>query len=78
LKRSGFRDVRRVSEADLLARFPEFPFRGDDLHSLYLRAVIGLSDIALGGCAVVPDQARDALSGVEGWQHPPCTSRFPA
>ena len=38
LASSGFDDVRRISEADLLARFPEFPERGDDLQSLYVRA----------------------------------------
>jgi len=38
LTSSGFDDVRRISEADLLARFPEFPERGDDLQSLYVRA----------------------------------------
>ena len=38
LTSTGFQDVRRISEADLLARFPEFPERGDDLQSLYVRA----------------------------------------
>jgi predicted SAM-dependent methyltransferase len=38
LRSSGFDDVRRISEADLLARFPEFPERGDDRQSLYVSA----------------------------------------
>lgn len=38
LTSAGFDDVRRISEGDLLARFPEFPERGDDPQSLYVRA----------------------------------------
>jgi hypothetical protein len=40
LTTSGFIGVRRVSEGDVLARFPEFPERGDDLQSLYLYASV--------------------------------------
>jgi predicted SAM-dependent methyltransferase len=36
---AGFRDCRQVKERDLLARFPEFPARNDDFHSVYVRAV---------------------------------------
>ncbi len=39
LERSGFRDIEKVDEAALLARFPGFPPRGDDRHALYVRAV---------------------------------------
>jgi predicted SAM-dependent methyltransferase len=38
LKHAGFTSVDRVVEADLVARFPEFPRRGDDVQSLYVRA----------------------------------------
>lgn len=38
LTRAGFGTVERVREADLLARFPGFPPRHDDLQSLYVRA----------------------------------------
>jgi predicted SAM-dependent methyltransferase len=38
LRSTGFVAVRRVSEADLLARFPEFPARHDDAQSLYVTA----------------------------------------
>lgn len=38
LRSSGFSEVTRISEADLLARFPEIPYRGDDFQSLYVRA----------------------------------------
>jgi predicted SAM-dependent methyltransferase len=38
LGKAGFTSIERVSEADLLARFPDFPPRSDDLHSLYVRA----------------------------------------
>lgn len=40
LNRAGFVEVRRVGEADLLARFPGFPARHDDLQSLYVVAVV--------------------------------------
>jgi predicted SAM-dependent methyltransferase len=36
---AGFQDCMRVDEAELLRRFPEFPPRRDDFHSLYVRAV---------------------------------------
>jgi predicted SAM-dependent methyltransferase len=38
LRSSGFISIRRVSEAALLARFPDFPARNDDAHSLYVAA----------------------------------------
>ena len=38
LRSTGFVSVTRVSEADLLARFPEFPARNDDAQSLYVTA----------------------------------------
>jgi len=34
----GFSKVKRLGESDLLNRYPEFPFRGDDLQSIYIRA----------------------------------------
>ena len=40
LHSTGFIAVRRVSEADLLARFPEFPARNDDAQSLYATAAL--------------------------------------
>lgn len=39
LNEAGFVDVIQVKEADLLARFPDFPERGDDLHTIYIRAI---------------------------------------
>lgn len=39
LSQAGFKDRERVSEADLLRRFPEFPRRNDDFESIYVRAV---------------------------------------
>ena len=39
LNEAGFSEVVRVAEADLIARFPEFPSRGDDEQTLYVRAV---------------------------------------
>jgi hypothetical protein len=38
LEYAGFSDARQVEEADLLARFPGFPVRGDDLMTLYVTA----------------------------------------
>ena len=38
LERGGFTDCERVNEADFYERFPEFPERGDDYSSLYVRA----------------------------------------
>jgi predicted SAM-dependent methyltransferase len=38
LRSAGFVAVTRVFEADLLARFPEFPARNDDAQSLYVTA----------------------------------------
>lgn len=38
LLRAGFRNVERVTEADLLYHFPAFPPRHDDAQSLYVRA----------------------------------------
>jgi predicted SAM-dependent methyltransferase len=39
LKETGFVGVERAEEAALLARYSDFPARGDDLQSLYVRAV---------------------------------------
>jgi hypothetical protein len=38
---AGIRHVTRVKEKDLLARFPDFPERGDDLMTLYVVATKG-------------------------------------
>jgi predicted SAM-dependent methyltransferase len=46
LQRSGFIDCERVGEADLLARFPEFPRRGDDFQSVYVRARVPCWDVS--------------------------------
>ncbi|MBC9726985.1 methyltransferase domain-containing protein [Streptomyces sp. TRM68367] len=43
LGQAGFRSVRRVREADLLAAYPEFPERKDDIQSLYVMASPGSS-----------------------------------
>ena len=40
LRRSGFTEVERTDETAWLERFPEFPSRGDDAQSLYVRARI--------------------------------------
>lgn len=40
LRSTGFANVRRVDEADLLARAGEFPERGDDRQSLYVTASV--------------------------------------
>lgn len=42
LREAGFARVERIRESDLLARFPEFPFRDDDDFSIYVRAQRGL------------------------------------
>ena len=39
LESNGFADVKRVSEADLLRRFPELPERKDDFQSVYVKAI---------------------------------------
>jgi len=39
LRHAGFREIRRVREADLLAAYPEFPPRNDDFESLYVTAI---------------------------------------
>lgn len=39
LREQGFREIERIREPDLLARFPEMPLRDDDDISLYVRAV---------------------------------------
>ncbi len=39
MEQGGFRDCRRVNEAEMLRRFPEFPARNDDSFSLYVTAV---------------------------------------
>jgi predicted SAM-dependent methyltransferase len=39
LTRTGFGHVKVVMEEDLLKRFQEFPRRGDNVHSIYVRAV---------------------------------------
>jgi hypothetical protein len=38
LERCGFDDIEAVDEARFLARFPEFPVRGDDPITLYVCA----------------------------------------
>lgn len=38
LGRAGFRDCERIVESEFLERFPEFPPRGDDYHSLFVSA----------------------------------------
>ena len=38
LHQAGFSNCRRSNEAELLARFPEFPVRNDDFQSLYVVA----------------------------------------
>ena len=38
---AGISQVRRVKEKDLLAQFPDFPERGDDLMTLYVVAKKG-------------------------------------
>lgn len=38
LKRGGFKEVNRVTQAEFRRRFPEFPARNDNLHALYVRA----------------------------------------
>jgi predicted SAM-dependent methyltransferase len=38
LRTTGFESCVRVREADLLARFPEFPRRNDDYHTVYAKA----------------------------------------
>jgi len=38
LGKSGFKEVERASEEELLSRFPGFPPRGDNFHALYVRA----------------------------------------
>jgi len=54
LTSSGFDDVRRISEADLLARFPEFPERRDDLEALYVRASVPAAATAAAAPGRVP------------------------
>jgi len=39
LASTGFSEVERVDEHALLDRFPEFPHRGDDSQSIYVRAI---------------------------------------
>ena len=38
LERNDFTDIRKVDEAELLQRFPGFPARNDDFHTLYVTA----------------------------------------
>jgi predicted SAM-dependent methyltransferase len=38
LQETGFAQIERIAEAQLLARFPEFPPRHDDFSTLYVRA----------------------------------------
>jgi predicted SAM-dependent methyltransferase len=40
LREAGFSGVRRVTEADLLARFPGFPERRDESQTIYVAAVV--------------------------------------
>jgi predicted SAM-dependent methyltransferase len=37
-RKAGFIECDRVTEADLLRRFPEFPARNDENHTIYIRA----------------------------------------
>jgi hypothetical protein len=39
LTETSFTNVKRVAEADLLSRFPEFLPRYDDLQSIYIQAI---------------------------------------
>ncbi len=41
LEKCGFTNVERINETTLLKYFPEFPKRGDDMQSLYVRAIAG-------------------------------------
>jgi predicted SAM-dependent methyltransferase len=41
LMSSGFNNIMRRSEREFMLRFPEFPSRGDDFHSLYVSCVAG-------------------------------------
>lgn len=51
LRRAGFGTVERVREADLLARFPGFPPRHDDVQSLYVRATGRATGPAVAGAS---------------------------
>ena len=44
LKKAGFVNIEHVTEADLLAHFPEFPRRDDDLQTLYVKAATDFAD----------------------------------
>ena len=41
LRDGGFSESKRASEDEFLAAHPDFPRRGDDFHSLYVRAIAG-------------------------------------
>ncbi len=51
LGESGFGEVHRVVETDLLARFPGFPERSDGAQTLYVKAVNALQRAGPGACA---------------------------
>jgi predicted SAM-dependent methyltransferase len=38
-RKTGFGRVTKVDEADMMAKFPEFPFRNDNMCSIYVRAI---------------------------------------
>ncbi len=40
LREAGFSGIRRVTEAELLARFPGFPERRDEVQTIYVAAVV--------------------------------------
>ena len=39
LQKSGFKNIQKTTELNLLDRFPGFPERGDDLQALYVLAI---------------------------------------
>jgi predicted SAM-dependent methyltransferase len=39
LTKTGFKDITRLTERDLLERVPDFPVRNDDVQSIYVRAL---------------------------------------
>lgn len=41
LEATGFTNVKRVSETELLSAFPDLPTRNDDMQSVYVFAVVG-------------------------------------
>lgn len=49
----GFESCTRSNESELLSRFPDFPVRGDDVHSLYIRVHVPPSETAGRAAAIV-------------------------